>query len=152
MKAFIITYFPIFSAFVAWFAAQFAKLLLTLVLIRKLDFKKLFSSGGMPSSHTASVCALSTSLFLLYGPASPYFAISAMFSFIVMYDATGVRRSTGEQAQVLNQIIIDLMEQNSTVIDKNLKEILGHTPFEVFIGAIVGISIPCLLNLLIPVV
>lgn len=150
MTDFIYTYYPIVSSFSAWVIAQATKFLITFLIVRKFDFKKFISSGGMPSSHTASACALTTALLIRYGVASPYFAISALFTFIVMYDATGVRRATGEQAQVLNELIIDLMEKNAISIDKNLKEILGHTPFEVFIGAIVGIIIPCILNTVIP--
>ncbi len=146
MKTFVITYYPLFSAALSWLTAQFAKFLITLLLLKKFDLKQFTASGGMPSSHTASACALTTALLIKYGAASPYFAISALFTFIVMYDATGVRRSTGEQAKVLNQLIIDLCEQNAITIDKNLKEILGHTPFEVFIGAIVGVCVPCIIN------
>lgn len=130
------------NAFMAWLLAQLIKFIITFALVRKFDFKKLLASGGMPSSHSATVCALTVSIGITEGFGSPMFAICFVFSFIVMYDALGVRRSAGEQAKVLNQIILDLMEENRVVVDKKLKEILGHTPIEVLMGAIFGILLP----------
>lgn len=136
--------FPLMNALIAWFGAQFIKFILAVALMRKFDFKKLIASGGMPSSHSATVCALTVSIALTQGISSVAFAVCFILSFIVMYDAVGVRRSAGEQAKLLNELLIELMESNSITIDKNLKEILGHTPFEVMIGAIFGIVLPFL--------
>ena len=134
--------FALVNALFAWFIAQIIKFILTIALMRKLDFKKLIASGGMPSSHSATVCALTVSVAITQGLSSVSFAICFVLSFIVMYDAVGVRRSAGEQAKLLNELILDLMERNAITIDKNLKEILGHTPIEVLIGAIFGIALP----------
>ncbi len=135
--------FPLIMAFFAWFIAQFIKLVLTFFVCREeLNAKILLSSGGMPSSHSSTVCALTTSIVLTHGWGSPLFAISAVLSFIVMYDAMGVRRSAGEQAQTLNQIILHLFDQKQIPIDTTVREIFGHTPFQVLVGALIGIAIP----------
>ena len=135
--------FPLMMAFCAWFTAQFIKFILTLIVCREnLTAKTLLSSGGMPSSHTATVCALSTSVAILEGLASPLFAACVVLSFIVMYDAMGVRRSAGEQAKTLNQIISHLLSENQIPIDMTVREIFGHTPFQVLMGALLGIALP----------
>lgn len=135
--------YPLVMAFCAWFLAQVIKFVLTLIVCREnLTAKTILSSGGMPSSHTATVCALSTSVGILEGLASPLFAACCVLSFIVMYDAMGVRRSAGEQAQTLNQIIRHLIDQNQSPIDTTVREIFGHTPFQVVVGAIIGIALP----------
>ncbi len=130
-------------ALCAWVIAQVAKFFITLILNRdELSLGVLVSSGGMPSSHTATVCALTTAVVLEQGLGSTLFAICGVLSFIVMYDATGVRRSAGEQAQTLNQLITHLFDQKQIPIDITVKEILGHTPLQVIIGAILGVCIP----------
>ena len=135
--------FPLMMAFCAWFTAQLIKFILTFFVCREnLTAKTLLSSGGMPSSHTATVCALSTSVAILEGLASPLFAACVVLSFIVMYDATGVRRSAGEQAKTLNQIISHLLSENQIPIDMTVREIFGHTPFQVLMGALLGIALP----------
>ncbi len=135
--------FPAMMALSAWVIAQVAKFFITLILNRdELSLGVLVSSGGMPSSHTATVCALTTAVVLEQGLGSTMFAICGVLSFIVMYDATGVRRSAGEQAQTLNQLITHLFDQKQIPIDTTVKEILGHTPLQVIIGAILGICIP----------
>ena len=135
--------FPLMMAFCGWCTAQILKFIITFIANRdEWSFAVLFSSGGMPSSHSATVCALTTAVALNEGFASPLFAITAVLSFIVMYDAMGVRRSAGEQAQTLNQIIQHLFDQKQIPIDTTVKEILGHTPSQVLIGAIIGIAIP----------
>ena len=135
--------FPLMMAAGAWLVAQLIKLVLTLLFCREdFSLKVLLSSGGMPSSHTSTVCALTTSIAVMQGFASPLFAASAVLSFIVMYDATGVRRSAGEQAQTLNQIIQHLFDQQQLPIDTTVREIFGHTPFQVFVGALIGIALP----------
>ena len=135
--------FPAMMALSAWVIAQAAKFVITLILNRdELSPGILISSGGMPSSHTATVCALTTAVVLEQGFGSTLFAICGVLSFIVMYDATGVRRSAGEQAQTLNQLITHLFGQKQIPIDTTVKEILGHTPLQVLIGAILGVCLP----------
>lgn len=134
-------------AFVGWFGAQIIKCILYIIHNRSFDFQVLMSSGGMPSSHSATVTAMVTAAAKLCGTGSPEFAISFILAFIVMYDAAGVRRAAGEQAKVLNRIIADIQKGDTKYLDKNLKELIGHTPIQVFAGALFGI----LLALIIPV-
>lgn len=107
--------------------------------------ERLVGSGGMPSSHSATVCALATATGISYGLGSFEFAISAIFAIVVMYDAIGVRRETGIQAKVLNEMmeLFATMNKNITVEDK-LKEFVGHTPLQVLMGAILGILLAIL--------
>lgn len=98
----------------------------------------LFSTGGMPSSHSALVTSLATATGIQYGFGSAYFAISSVLALIVMYDARGVRQESGQHARVLNQIVRELMSGH-TISERELKELLGHTTIEVFVGALVGI-------------
>ncbi len=132
----------------ALFASTFAqvlKVLLILISERKWMPQRILETGGMPSSHTASVAALATMCGLQYGWDSAYFAIAAIFGSIVMYDATGIRRASGMQAEVLN----DLVQELDAVLregfaPKPLKELLGHTYFEVFVGFLLGITVAIL--------
>ena len=112
---------------------------------RRLDLARLGSAGGMPSSHTAMVVTLTTMVGLRRGFGTPEFAICAIFSAVVMYDAAGVRRAVGIQARVLNRIVDDLMRQKGIREDR-LRELIGHTPFEVYAGALLGILIGVLLG------
>lgn len=128
------------SALVAWLIAQTSKVLVNLILQRRLNFHLLMSSGGFPSSHTATVSALALGVGKYYGWNSPIFAVSAVFALVVMYDAAGVRRAAGKQAEVLNQLV-ERFYQGSEREQKRLKELIGHTPFEVFGGAILGIIV-----------
>lgn len=105
---------------------------------RVLSLPVLFSTGGMPSSHSALVTSLATATGIQYGFESPYFAISCVVALIVMYDARGVRQESGQHARVLNQIVRELMSGH-TISERELKELLGHTTIEVFVGALVGI-------------
>ncbi len=130
----------LWSAVVAWFVAQMLKVVVNLILQRKIDFQLFFSSGGFPSSHTATVSALALGVGKYYGWNSPIFAVAAVFALIVMYDAAGVRREAGKQAEVLNRLV-ELFYQGSDVEQAQLKELIGHTPFEVFGGVIVGIIV-----------
>ena len=142
--------FPLMMALLAWFLAQLIKFILTLIVCREnLTVKTLLSSGGMPSSHTATVCALSTSVAMLEGLASPLFAACVVLSFIVMYDAMGVRRETGIQAKLLNDMLKTFEDMGRAEISAHdkLKEFVGHTPLQVLIGAILGILIACLFYL-----
>lgn len=128
------------SCMVAWFIAQTLKILLSLYKDKKLDLTRFVGAGGMPSSHTAFVMSLATSVGKINGWDSPSFAISIVLAFIVMYDAAGVRRAAGKQAKILNIIINDLA-QHKPLGEEKLKELLGHTPVEVLAGALLGIII-----------
>lgn len=126
---------------IAYFAAQFFKLFTVLYKEKRLDFRYLWSSGGMPSSHASSVSALAFSCARVCGVASPSFAICFVLAGVVMYDATGVRRAAGEHAKVLNQIVADLFSGKPGYTEKALKELIGHTPLQVVMGSILGILI-----------
>lgn len=117
---------------------QLYKFLFEWVLRRDFDFRVLVRSGGMPSSHSAMVTSLASAIGYKHGLNSAIFALSVVFSVIVMYDATGVRQAAGKQAKVLNQIIRELFT-GQPVSEEELKELIGHTPVEVFVGAAIGI-------------
>jgi acid phosphatase family membrane protein YuiD len=121
-----------------WFIIQLFKLIRECLKNKKMDFKRIMGAGGMPSSHTACVTSLATSIGVSEGFGTPLFALSAVFCFIVMYDAAGVRRAAGKQARVLNKII-ESDGQNINIQEK-LVELLGHSPVEVLVGVIVGIA------------
>lgn len=133
------------SAIVAWLVAQTLKLIINFAIHRTFDIGFLFSSGGFPSSHSATVCALAIGVGKYYSWNSPIFAIAVVFAMIVMYDAAGVRRAAGKQAEVINQLVAELYQQMSHLSQERLKELIGHTPFEVVAGAIVGIVIGSLM-------
>lgn len=133
--------FPLVVSGIAWFIAQLLKTVVNIVTERRLNFVSLMASGGMPSSHSATVSALAVSIGFTEGFASPFFAIAFLFAYIVMYDAAGVRRETGEQAKILNKMLIDLTEGHTDEMPKQLKELVGHTPLQVFAGAVLGIAI-----------
>lgn len=126
----------------AWLIAQLIKVIIALFKTKRLNLLLLLSSGGMPSSHSSTVCALATSVGILVGFGSIEFAISVVLAIVVMYDAAGIRRAAGEQAKVLNQMMEDLEKGDISEFDIHLKELLGHTPLEVFSGALLGIMIP----------
>jgi uncharacterized protein len=123
-----------------WFIAQALKIIITLISEKRLDFSLMTSMGGMPSSHSATVCALATTLGKGEGFDSPIFALSLFFAFIVMYDAAGVRRTVGDQSVVLNRIIDELFKDNPE-FEKRLKEIIGHSRLQIIIGAALGIGL-----------
>lgn len=129
----------------SWFIAQVLKVIITVLKYKKLDFSRLVGSGGMPSSHSSFVMALSVGIGKVIGFDTPMFAFSIVFAFVVMYDASGVRRAAGKQAKILNKIM-DEMKHFQFNLDGNLKELLGHTPIEVFAGAILGIVIASVMN------
>ena len=118
-------------AVTAWAVAQGLKLLIATAVYRKFDITYLTTGGGMPSSHSALVCAT----------ASPVFAVSAVVAFIVMYDAAHVRRETGEQAKVLNYILHNWEEFKPEDLERDLKELIGHTPLQVAVGSVLGIAV-----------
>lgn len=119
-------------------AAQLTKFLVALGRDGRVNFKRLVELGGMPSAHSASVAALSTGVAIEQGIASPLFGVTAFYSLMTMYDAAGIRRSAGRQAEVLNRIVDDL-QMSGRVREERLLELLGHTPFEVLAGAALGI-------------
>ena len=127
-----------------WLCASLAKVVILLIRERRLDLRKIFASGGMPSSHSATVSSLAAAVARTDGMGSTNFAISFMFAFIVMYDASGVRRAAGEQAKILNQLVDNFSENKPVYMKKNLKEIIGHTPLEVIVGALLGVLIALL--------
>jgi uncharacterized protein len=130
----------LWTAIAASTSAQIIKVLLILFFERKWQPLRVLETGGMPSSHTASVAALSTGCGLEFGFDSPYFAISAIFGMIVMYDATGIRRASGMQAELLNDLVAELRQLlTEGFAPKPLKELLGHTYLEVFVGLLLGI-------------
>ena len=128
---------PLWAAIIAWAAAQGIKIILTLLVDKKFDASRIVGTGGMPSSHSSFTMALSFSIGKYYGFDSPLFAIALIFSFVTMYDAQGIRRAAGKQAEILNMLIL---EHKIPDVDK-LKELLGHTPLEVAAGAALGILI-----------
>jgi acid phosphatase family membrane protein YuiD len=128
------------TAFTAWMIAQILKTLTSYWKHGTLNFERLVGSGGMPSSHTALVVSLAWAVGLQEGFGSAIFAVSVILAGIVMYDAAGVRRAAGKQAKAINKLVRELRVEH-TVRDITLKELLGHSPIEVFAGAILGIGI-----------
>ena len=129
---------------VAWTIAQAAKLLLTSFRERRLNLRVLAETGGMPSSHSAIVMALTAAVGKYSGLGSAPFAIALIFTFVVMYDAAGLRRAAGRQAEVLNRLVEDLVHMRG-VQEAHLRELLGHTPFEVLVGAVIGLGVGLIL-------
>jgi acid phosphatase family membrane protein YuiD len=127
-------------AFLAWAIAQVLKVVLTSAQERRLNLRVLAETGGMPSSHAAIVMALTAAVGRLNGLTSAPFAIALIFSIVVMYDAQGVRRAAGRQAAVLNRLVEDLVSLRQFKDDR-LRELLGHTPLEVLVGAALGIAV-----------
>ena len=132
------------SAVTAWAIAQILKVAVSVILFRKLNLQLILSSGGFPSSHSATVSALALGIGKYYGWDSPIFAVSAVFSMIVLYDAAGVRRAAGKQAEVLNQLV-ERLYPGPNSDQARLKELIGHTPLEVFAGVSVGIIVGLLI-------
>lgn len=131
----------------AWFSAQALKVLIYYLIEKKWDLRRFLGLGGMPSSHSAVVCALSTVLGMTNGFDSPVFALCIVNAFVVMTDAAGVRRAAGKQAQTINRLVEELIEGMNNFNHETLKELLGHSPFEVIIGAILGVGIGLLFTL-----
>ena len=129
---------------VAWAIAQAAQVTLTSVRQRRLNLRVLAETGGMPSSHSAIVMGLTAAIGKYAGPTSAAFAIALIFSFVVMYDAAGLRRAAGRQAEILNRLVEDLVHMRG-VQEERLRELLGHTPVEVLVGAVLGIAVGLLL-------
>jgi len=124
---------------IAWGIAQVLKLIISSVQERRLNLGALASMGGMPSSHTALVVSVTTVVGVRQGVSSPLFGVAAIFTGVVMYDAAGVRRAAGLQARVLNRMIDDL--RHLQLKEERLRELIGHTPFEVVAGALIGVLV-----------
>ena len=139
----IITNKFIYVPFLTWFAIQLFKVIWDLVTTKKFNFKRILGAGGMPSSHSAVVCSLATLIGRSNGFESPLFALSVIFAFVVMYDAAGVRRAAGKQAQLLNKLV-ETPGLSGVQVSEKLVEVLGHTPFQVIVGAIIGIIVGCI--------
>lgn len=135
------------SGLLSAFIAQFIKVITYLYTHKKINFKIFTTTGGMPSSHTAGVIALSTSIALIEGIDSLLFAVSFGFSLVIMLDAAGLRRAAGKTAATLNRLVDEFVQKNKDIKPYTaLKELLGHTPLEVFCGMILGIIIPFIIH------
>jgi acid phosphatase family membrane protein YuiD len=131
---------PIWASFIAWAIAQTIKMTLAWRKTHEIDFRYLVSTGGMPSAHSAAVCALATSVGFTSGLDSTVFAVAVSFAIIVMFDAQSVRRAAGQQARLLNQIVAELFKEHH-LSGQKLAELLGHTRLEVFLGMLLGIFV-----------
>lgn len=135
------------TACVAWLVAQLLKTAIDFRIYRSFHPERLVGSGGMPSSHSSTVCGLTTAAFLQYGAGSFEFSISFILAMVVMYDATGVRMETGKQSKVLNMLLEENpFEWKGEILEQKLKEFVGHTPLQVFAGAVLGIVLAVLMN------
>lgn len=124
--------------FILWFGIQLFKLIYDLITTKKFNFKRILGAGGMPSSHSAVVASIATLIGKYQGVDSPIFALSLVVAFVVMYDACGIRRAAGKQARLLNKII-ETPGLTKIEVSEKLQEVLGHTPTQVFVGALIGI-------------
>ena len=127
--------------FIAWVSAQLLKMLGGYFREKRLDWGFFIRSGGMPSAHTALVTSLATTVGFLEGFNSVLFGVSVVFALIVMYDAAGVRRSVSKQSVILNRILQELKERRPKDIEHDVRQLIGHTPVQVFYGALVGLSV-----------
>ena len=130
----------IYIPFLLWFGIQLFKLIYDLVTTKKFNFKRIMGAGGMPSSHSAVVVGLATLIGKYEGVGSSIFALSFIVAFVVMYDACGVRRAAGKQAALLNKLV-ETPGLTSVQVSERLVEVLGHTPVQVFVGALIGVIV-----------
>ncbi|CDE24259.1 putative uncharacterized protein [Clostridium sp. CAG:440] len=128
----------IYIPILLWFGIQLFKLLYDLVTTKKFNFKRILGAGGMPSSHSAVVTSLATLIGKNIGVGTPMFAMALIFAFVVMYDAAGVRRAAGKQARLLNKIV-ETPGLSGLEVSERLVEVLGHTPLQVVVGAVIGV-------------
>ena len=128
----------IYVPLLTWFGIQLFKVIWDLVTTKKFNFKRILGAGGMPSSHSAVVVSLATLIGREHGLDSSIFALSVIFAFIVMYDAAGVRRAAGKQAKLLNKIV-ETPGLSTMEVSERLVEVLGHTPTQVIVGAVIGV-------------
>lgn len=148
LKALFTNYWML-AAMSGWIIAQIIKVFTGFFKLQSFSVRTLlFGTGGMPSSHSAAVMGLCTACAVTEGFASPIFAISLLFSIVVMIDATGVRQETGKQSRALNKIIEELFRDSPDKIESHFKELIGHTPLQVFFGALTGIGTALLLSLI----
>ena len=140
----VITNKYLYIPFSLWFGIQLFKLIYDMVTTKKFNFKRILGAGGMPSSHSAVVCSLAVLVGKAEGFSSPIFGLAAIFALVVMYDAAGVRRAAGKQAKLLNKII-ETPGLNLSQVQERLVEVLGHTPKQVFVGALIGVIAGALL-------
>ena len=131
----------ILSSILANALAQLYKFIVYLISYKKINFQRLFQTGGMPSSHSSFMMAMATSTGLIAGFKSVAFAIAFTITLVVMYDAAGLRRAVGKQASILNQIVAEIFSEHPRLSSEKLKEFLGHTPIEVLIGALFGTAV-----------
>ena len=129
----------------AWFLAQLIKVLLDAVLLRRLELGRFVSSGGMPSSHSALVVACTAAIGRLYGVEGPLFALAVMVSVVVMYDACNVRRSAGDTARLVNKLLEHMEQLTAEEFADRLREVMGHTPLQVLVGALLGFGVGLLI-------
>ncbi len=137
------------TGLVAWISSQLIKTIIHLIIHKKLVWERLMGDGGMPSSHSATVMAIAIATGMQCGWDSPVFAVAGILALIVMHDAKGVRQETGKQAKVINNILqlFESMGQGKLTPEETLKELVGHTQRQVFVGAGLGIVIAVLMNL-----
>ena len=128
----------LYVPFILWTLIQTYKVIHDLITTKKFNFKRIMGAGGMPSSHSAVVTSLATLIGRIEGFESPIFAVSMIFAFIVMYDAAGVRRAAGKQAKLLNKIV-ETPGLSGVEVSERLVEVLGHSPIQVLVGAVIGI-------------
>lgn len=138
----VITNWALVIPATCWLLAQMIKTVVALIQGKGLDFSNVFGAGGMPSSHSAVVTSLATTVGITEGPASVAFAITVVLAFIVMYDAANVRQSVGQHSTLINRIVRELrLRQPRIALEADLRELVGHTPFQVLIGAALGIAV-----------
>lgn len=128
----------LYVPFLMWFGIQTFKVIYDLIKTKKFNFKRILGAGGMPSSHSAVVTSLATLIGKYEGITTPIFALAVVFAFVVMYDAAGIRRAAGKQARLLNKIV-ETPGLTGVQVGEKLVEVLGHTPTQVFVGALIGI-------------
>ncbi len=135
------------AAVLGWLVAQVLKTIIHMIVNKQFVAERMVGGGGMPSSHSATVCALATATGMRYGGGSFEFAVAIMLAIIVMYDAMGVRRETGIQGRVLNEMLDILMNMGKEIsAEAKLKELVGHTPLQVLMGAVLGCVIAVLVG------
>ena len=125
----------------AWFLAQLIKVILALALLGKMEWQRFFSSGGMPSSHSALVVAATTAIGMRDGFGGTVFALAVILSAVVMYDACNVRRSAGDTARLVNKLLEHMEKLTAEDLADNLREVMGHTPLQVLMGALLGMGV-----------
>jgi acid phosphatase family membrane protein YuiD len=130
----------IYIPIILWVCIQTFKVIWELIKTKKFNFKRIMGAGGMPSSHSAVVVALATMIGRYEGVQTSIFALSLIFAFVVMYDAAGVRRAAGKQATILNKIV-QTPGLSTLEVQEKLVEVLGHTPIQVFVGALIGLIV-----------